>query len=512
MNFCRLVLDSAARGPERIALKWPQRRISYGELAEEIGRHAALLAHCGVRAGDRVGLQVPKSPETIFLHLGCLALGAVALPLNDAYRPAEVAYCLADSGARLFVTNSELHRRCRQELGAGGPRVMTVDQKEDGALHYPSELDSLEAPPTEPFPSRPQDAALICYTSGTTGRPKGAVLTHRNLVENLEDLAQVWRMSHQDVVLNVLPLFHVHGLMVCLYLSLMVGAKVVLHPRFDPRATWRAIETDGITVFMAVPTIYQRLLDTWRELEPRPLTEGMRVFISGSAPLSEVLFEEFRRALGQPILERYGMTETIMIASNPYPPEKRKAGSVGYPLPRVRVSVRDQEGKEVTPGRVGEVCVQGGNVFREYWGQPDKTRQSYFGEWFRTGDLGYQDPEDGLRLYLVGRAKELVISGGYNVYPKEVELRLEHHPGVKEAAVVGLADRDLGERVTAAVVPAPGQTPAEEELIAFCRQALAPYKCPKRVHLVSELPRNSMGKVMKQQVARLCRQREADLA
>jgi len=349
---------------------------------------------------------------------------------------------------------------------------------------------------TPDYPTRAADAAMICYTSGTTGKPKGAVITHRNLVSNTVALHKVWQWTDRDVLLHVLPLFHVHGLGVALHGSLYAGSTTLMHERFDPARVWQAIAEEKCTMFMAVPTIYQRLC---KELAgQRPDLGSMRVFISGSAPLGESLFKHFEELTGSRILERYGMTEAQMIASNPYDPEGRIPGSVGYPLPGVIIRVAGETGEEVQPGGIGEVWVVGDNVFKGYWQMPGETARCFAGRWLKTGDLGYQDPGDRGRLYLVGRAKELVISGGFNVYPKEVENVLEGHDAVLEAAVIGLEDEDLGEKVVAAVVLRSGEEITASKLVAHCKQYLVGYKCPKEVFFVSELPRNTMGKVQKQ--------------
>ena len=504
MNFCTSLWLTADQYPEKTALVFGDQRPSYAELKKNVSRTARILQSCGVKPGDRVGLQASKSLETVYFHLACLHVGAVVLPMNDGYKPNEVAYCLSDSGARLFVADAGQLAANRKVLGeSAGRKIIVLDKAAQGADFYPDLLAGISDRDLEPAVLESDAPAFLCYTSGTTGRPKGAVLTHGNLLTNLGDLTQVWRISPHDVVMHALPLFHVHGLMVCLYLSLLNGATVVMSARFDPKEVWRTMEDTHCTVCMGVPTMYHRLLAAWRDLAPKPDLGSMRVFISGSGPLLAVQFERFHKEIGLPILERYGMTETIMITSNPYDPDRRVPGSVGYPLPSVTLRIMDDRGNELPAGQTGEVCLQGGNVFKEYWGNRDKTRESYFGDWFRTGDLGYLDPNDDLRLYLVGRARELIISGGYNVYPKEVENRLEQHPAVKESAVVGLPDEDFGERVTAAVVLRRGSRRDEENIIAYCKETLAGYKCPKEVHFLDELPRNSMGKILKEEVKKL---------
>jgi malonyl-CoA/methylmalonyl-CoA synthetase len=299
----------------------------------------------------------------------------------------------------------------------------------------------------------------------------------------------------------VLPLFHVHGLNVATHGSLYAGSTIVMHEMFEPRRAWEALAKERCTLLMAVPTIYQRLMGEWEKMEKKPDLRGMRVFISGSAPLSDNLFHRFEEATGFRILERYGMTETGMNTTNRIDPAHRKARSVGYPLPGVGIRVVASDGADVRAGDVGEVWIRGDNVFRGYWGMPEKTQESFVEGWFRSGDLGYKDPQDGGRLYLVGRAKELIITGGYNVYPKEVENVLESHEAVKESAVVGLPDEEFGEKVTAVVVLKDSRgSIAPEILVAHCRERLASYKCPREIAVIPELPRNAMGKIMKSRI------------
>ncbi len=500
MNLAKLLADVGARDPEKTAVRFEGRPVTYGRFWEAVRLHAGALADLGVRPGDRVALQLSKRLDFLYLHLGVLSLGAITLPLNADYKPEEVEYFLRDSGSALFVSDPERLLRAEAVLrDLPGTKPVCVDPEGPSwAQPLPAALGRVPGSFRPEYPAGDDDVAVICYTSGTTGRSKGAMITHRNLVANLLDLHEIWRWSESDVLLHVLPLFHVHGLMVAAQGALHAGATLVMHERFDPARAWDAIEADRCTVLMAVPTIYQRLMAEWDRRPRKPDLSTMRVFLSGSAPLSENLFRRFEAATGHRILERYGMTEAGMIASNPYEPERRIPGSVGYPLPSVAIRVCDDQGRDVPPGQIGEVWVQGPNVFKGYWRMPEKTREALVDGWLRSGDLGYQDPGDGGRLYLKGRAKELIITGGYNVYPKEVELVLETHPAVRECAVVGVPDEEFGERVTAVVVPKPDvPPPAPEELIALCKAKLAGYKCPKRVFLAEELPRNAMGKVQK---------------
>jgi malonyl-CoA/methylmalonyl-CoA synthetase len=442
--------------------------------------------------------------EFILLHLANLSLGAVTLPLNPAYTPEEIAYFLNDSGSTILFTDSEGFEKVRQMLAENEKiKVILLGNQGENSLGVllkkfsGSGVKHLPANPTQP-----DDVAMICYTSGTTSKPKGAMITHRNLVTNTLALQKVWRWTDRDILLHVLPLFHVHGLCVALHGGLCAGSTIIMHGKFDPVRTWETIKREKCTMFMGVPTIYYRLLSVWDDA--RPNLASMRVFISGSAPLSVELFEHFHSATGFRILERYGMTEAQMITSNPYDSERRIPGSVGYPLPGVHVRVASESGEDVKPGEIGEILIKGENVFRGYWRMPEKTEESFVGGWFRSGDLGYQDAKDEMRLYLVGRTKELIISGGYNIYPKEVESVLDQHEAVLESAVLGLGDPEFGEKVAAAVVLRQDQpAPTEEDLIAFCRSRLVGYKCPKKIVFVDELPRNAMGKIQKHVIKKI---------
>jgi malonyl-CoA/methylmalonyl-CoA synthetase len=473
---------------------------TYGEIDSLVERYCGVLARLGVGIGDRVAIQIPKRMDFIFLELAILSVGGVALPLNSDYTAEEVEYFLSDSGSSLFFTDSARFAKARQALGnLPGLRIVVVDSAgERDAISLPDELERVSATYDRTYPTGDDDTAIICYTSGTTGRSKGALITHKNLVTNMMALHETWQWSDRDKLLHVLPLFHVHGLFVALHGGLNAGAVIVMHEKFDPVRTWRTIEEDRCTILMGVPTMYQRLMNAWTESERPPDLSSMRLFVSGSAPLLETLFNRFAARTGFRILERYGMTETGMIASNSLEPEGRKAKSVGYPLPGVEIRIAGASGEDVPMGEVGEVLIRGDNVFKGYWAMPKKTEESFVDGWFRSGDLGYRDPEDGGRLYLVGREKELIITGGYNVYPKEVENLLESHEAVRESAVIGLPDEDFGERVTAVVaLESEDSSATPESLVEFCRKHLASYKCPKQVIVVRSLPRNSMGKLQK---------------
>lgn len=467
---------------DRTCLTWPGRAAwCYADLDAAAARLAGALTALGVRKGDRVVAQLDKSPYALALYVAVLRLGAVYVPLNADYTAEEIAYFVADAEPRLAVC-----RPGSERLYTAQCPVRTLGA--DGA----GSLASGGAVPAPQVSCDGEDLAAILYTSGTTGRPKGAMLSQRNLCANAGALIEAWRFGSADVLIHALPLFHTHGLFVACHCALLSGASLAMLPRFDADAIIGLFPR--ATVLMGVPTFYTRLL-----AHPgltRAAVEGMRLFISGSAPLSAETFHAFKKRTGVSILERYGMTETGMLTSNPYEGERR-AGSVGLPLAGVRIRVADpQSGAALEPGATGMVEVAGDNVFSGYWRAPEKTKASFRSDgFFLTGDFGFIDAEG--YLYLVGRASDLIISGGLNVYPAEVENALEALPDVAEAAVFGVPHPDLGEAVVAVVKPARSKHDDAESLRERLRQALAPYKLPKRILFAEELPRNVMGKIQK---------------
>jgi malonyl-CoA/methylmalonyl-CoA synthetase len=457
--------------------------VGYDAFLRTARRQAALLLALGLRPGDRLAMQVPKSPEALALTAACAAAGVVFLPLNPAYVPAEVAYFVADSGAALLVCDPA----SEAALSTLGVRLMTLGAHGDGSF-----AETAAAMPDSfvPVERGEDDLAALLYTSGTTGRSKGAMLTQRNLLSNAAVLAQAWRFSDADVLLHALPIFHTHGLFVATNVSLTAGAAMILLPRFDPAEALRLLPR--ATTMMGVPTFYTRLLDA--PGLTRAACAHMRLFVSGSAPLLAETHRSFETRTGHRILERYGMTETNMNCSNPYDGDRR-AGTVGRALPGIEVRVCDGAGAELPRGEVGVLEVRGPNVFKGYWGMPEKTaaelRPSGF---FITGDLA-RIGDDGY-VEIVGRAKDLVITGGLNVYPKEVEEVLDAQPGVAESAVIGVPHPDFGEAVVAVLARA-GAGPDMAAVPAALAERLAPFKRPKRLIVVDELPRNAMGKVQK---------------
>jgi malonyl-CoA/methylmalonyl-CoA synthetase len=487
-------VEIAARDqPHSSFLKTPDgRELTYASLREQSGRFAAALKRRGVVPGDRVAVQVDKSAEAVLLYVACLRTGAVYVPINVTNTPNEVDYFLRDSQPRVAVIRPS--DRASLEPSAARADVGHLESlgaEGEGSLPELA-LQSGEDPMLTWRPAADSPAAIV-YTSGTTGRSKGAVISHANLASNAAVLVDTWRFTSRDVLLHGLPLFHIHGLFAAINTVLASGSSLLLLPRFDAALALRYLPT--ITVFMGVPTHYTRLLQQ-PELN-RETTMGVRLFVSGSAPLPAETHHEFLRRTGHTILERYGMTETLMNTSNPYD-GARKPGSVGLPLRGMSLRVADAStGAALSnPGAIGVIEVTGPNVFSGYWRDPEKTRGEFTADgWFKTGDLGHVDA-DGY-VHIVGRAKDLVISGGYNVYPKEVEAELDALSGVLESAVFGVPHPDFGEGVTAAVVPRPAAEVSEADVIHSLQARLARYKVPKRVLFVDELPRNAMGKVQK---------------
>lgn len=466
------------------------RRLSYGDADRLAARMANALVALGVAPGDRVAVQVDKSPEAIVLYLACVRAGAVHLPLNTAYTPAELEYFLTDAGPALVVCRPQAEAGIR-DLAArtGVPACVTLGTAADGTLMARA---AQGAPVFPPVPRGADDLAAILYTSGTTGRSKGAMLSHDNLASNAATLAREWRFTDADVLLHALPIFHTHGLFVGTNVTLLAGGSMLFLARFDADAVFRLMPR--ATTMMGVPTFYVRMVDDPRLT--RAATAHMRLFVSGSAPLLADTHRAFRERTGHAILERYGMTETNMNTSNPYDGD-RVAGTVGLPLPDVALRVVDPEtGAALPQGEIGMIEVRGPNVFKGYWKMPEKTKAEFRDDgFFVTGDLGRID--DRGYVHIVGRGKDLVISGGFNVYPKEVEGEIDAIPGVVESAVIGVPHKDFGEGVTAVVVGAKTGAPTEAEVLAHLAGRLAKFKLPKRVIFVPDLPRNAMGKVQK---------------
>jgi malonyl-CoA/methylmalonyl-CoA synthetase len=452
-----------------------------------VARTAHALRASGVGIGDRVAVQVAKSPEALALYGAAAALGAVFLPLNTAYTAEEVEYFLENATPRVFVCDPARSSALSSVAARHGARLLTLSAQGGGTL---AEAMAGQPNAITPVSRDADDLAAILYTSGTTGRSKGAMLSHGNLVSNAEVLADLWRFTSDDVLLHALPIFHTHGLFVASNVSMLTKGRMIFLPGFDAATVMRLMPQ--ATAMMGVPTFYTRLLD--EAGFTAAATAHMRIFVSGSAPLLAETHLTFEARTGHRILERYGMTETNMNTSNPYEGERR-AGTVGLPVPGVELRITEG-GAEVAQGSVGVIEVRGPNVFKGYWKMPEKTAEELTPDgWFLTGDLGRRD-EDGY-IHIVGRAKDLIITGGYNVYPKEVELLLDEAAGVAESAVIGLPHPDFGEAVFAVLAARPGATPDADAILFSLRDRIARFKQPKAAVIVAELPRNAMGKVQK---------------
>jgi malonyl-CoA/methylmalonyl-CoA synthetase len=480
----------------------PLLRYSWRDLERATAMLANLLDSLELPAGARIAVQTEKSVEALLLYLAVLRAGFVYLPLNSAYQSAELEYFIGNAEPSVFVCTPERFARISQiAFKAGTAHVFTLGTERQGSL---LERASHHADTHVPAVRNADDLAAILYTSGTTGRSKGAMLSHGNLLSNARTLQKYWGWRPGDVLIHALPIFHVHGLFVASHGALLNGSRMLWFSRFDAKAV--VARLPDATVFMGVPTLYVRLL-----AEPgltREACRHMRLFISGSAPLLLETFEQFRERTGHTILERYGMSETVMLTSNPYfeAEGERVGGTVGFALPGVGVRVVDANGTPCPPDTIGAIEVSGPNVFSGYWRMPEKTREEFSADgWFRTGDVGQIDADGRVRI--VGRSKDLVISGGYNVYPAEIEGFLNDMPGVAESAVIGGPHADFGEAVVAVVVPRPEAKPDPAALIAGLTTRIANFKVPKQVFVVDELPRNTMGKVQKN----LLREQHRDL-
>jgi malonyl-CoA/methylmalonyl-CoA synthetase len=483
-------LFDALDNPARLAIETIEgARISYGELIARTGQMANVLVKSGVKPGDRVAAQTEKSVPGLVLYLAAVRAGAVYLPLNTAYTLNELEYFITDAEPSLVVCDPAKADGIGAIASKVGAKVETLGASGTGSLTDRADTASAEF---ETVSRANDDLAAILYTSGTTGRSKGAMLTHDNLASNSLSLVEYWRFTDKDVLIHALPIYHTHGLFVASNVTLFARASMIFLPKFDPELIIKLMAR--ATVLMGVPTFYTRLLQS--PALTRESTRHMRLFISGSAPLLADTHREWFARTGHAVLERYGMTETNMNTSNPYD-GARVPGAVGHPLPGVRLRVTDPEtGEELARDSVGMIEVKGPNVFKGYWRMPEKTKAEFRDDgFFITGDLGKIDANG--YVHILGRGKDLVISGGFNVYPKEIESEIDAMPGVIESAVIGLPHADFGEGVTAVVVCDKGAKVDEKSVLKALEGRLAKFKMPKRVIVVDELPRNAMGKVQK---------------
>jgi malonyl-CoA/methylmalonyl-CoA synthetase len=462
---------------------------SYAAFVATAARFAHVLSARGLVPGDRLAAQVEKSPESLALYAACAQAGVIFLPLNTAYTVDELTYFIENSGARMVVCDGAAAGTLAPVAARLSALVETLNA--DGTGTLPEAAAGMDAR----FPTADRDGddlAAFLYTSGTTGRSKGAMLTQGNLLSNAETLTDDWRFTREDVLLHALPIFHTHGLFVATNITLIAGGSMIFLPKFDLDQVVASLP--GATTMMGVPTFYTRLLGDARLT--RDLVAHMRLFISGSAPLLAETHEQFAARTGHRVLERYGMTETNMNTSNPYDGDRR-AGTVGFPLPGVELKITDPDtGAELPEGEIGQIEVRGPNVFKGYWQMPEKTAAELRADgFFITGDLGRVDADGYVQI--VGRNKDLIISGGYNIYPKEIELVLDAQPGVLESAVIGVPHADFGETVLGLIVAAPGEVPDLDAIAAAATVGLARFKQPRKLIVIDALPRNTMGKVQK---------------
>jgi long-chain acyl-CoA synthetase len=490
MNLAEAMSATAKQNPEAVAIRQGEMALTYAGLEESSARAAAMLASRGIAKGDRVGLMLPNVPAFAVLYYGILRLGGVVVPMNILLKSREVEHYLGDSGAKLLFCSPEAAGEA--SAGAGGKaEVIPVGP---GDVH---DLISEHEPQQTIEGMDPEDTAVILYTSGTTGPPKGAELTHANLDRNSSVAAEtLLEVGPGDVVIGALPLFHSFGQTVAMNASLRSGAALTLLARFDPAETLATMERDGATVFLGVPTMYAAMLHV-PDRERYDLST-LRTCISGGQSLPVEVLHEFERTFGCKILEGYGLSETSPVACQNRPDRERKPGSIGVPIDGVEMKVISEDGERLPPGEVGEILIKGHNVMKGYWRNPDGTSEAIEDGWLHTGDLGRTD-EDGY-FYIVERKKQLIIRGGYNVFPREVEEVIYEHPSVREAAVVGVPHPDLGEEVAAAVVLRDGAEAVPEEISEFVKERLAAYKYPRLVWFIDELPKGPTGKILKREI------------
>jgi long-chain acyl-CoA synthetase len=490
-NLAHNLLDSARHHPDRVALRFGGSTLTYEQLNGLVARVAAVLRARGVGPGDRVGVMLPNVPEFALAYYGVLRAGAVVVPMNVLLKEREVGFYLSDSGAKLLFAWHEVAAPALERAAQVGAECVVT---EPGAF---SALPAGFEPAADVAARAAGDTAVILYTSGTTGKPKGAQLTHANLAINADVTKQLFGLGPEDVLLGALPLFHAFGQTCGLNAAVSSGASLTLVPRFEAGSALEVIERDRVTVFEGVPTMYAALLH--HPERERFDTGTLRVCVSGGAALAVELLRGFEEAFGCIVLEGYGLSETSPVACFNHPNRLRKPGSIGTPIEGVEMRLVDEKRREVPPGEVGEVAIRGHNVMTGYWNRPKATADAIDDDgWFYSGDIGRID-DDGC-FFIVDRKKELIIRGGYNVYPREVEEILYEHPAVREAAVVGIPHAELGEEVGAAVALKPGTVVRESELRAFVKAKIAAYKYPRHVWFVDELPKGPTGKILKRAI------------
>ena len=491
-NLATILTETAAEHGDRTAFKLDDVELTYSVLNGSSARVAALLKARGLEEGDRVGLMLPNVPYFPAVYYGILRAGGVVVPMNVLLKGREVAFYLKDPGAKLLFAWHDFSEAAEQGAGEAGAEVVLVKPGEFEQLVMENEPDESVAVRSG------EDTAVILYTSGTTGQPKGAELTHANLRENCAvTFKTLGEFSHEDVLLGALPLFHSFGQTCTMNSAVSIGACVTMLPRFDPEKALEIIERDRVTVFQGVPTMYNAMLHA--DGADSVDASSLRMCMSGGAAIPVELIRGFEDKFDCAILEGYGLSETSPVASFNHPDKERKSGSIGTPIEGVEMQVWDDDGNELPQGEVGEIVIRGHNVMKGYWDRPEATEEAITDDgWFRTGDMAKVD-EDGY-FFIVDRKKDLIIRGGYNVYPREVEEVLYEHPAIQEAAVIGVPDESLGEEVGAAVVLVKGESLDADELKAYVKEQVAAYKYPRKVWFVDELPKGPTGKILKREI------------
>ncbi len=503
MGIASLFRQTALKFPDKVAIEFEDKRVTFKEIDSHANNAANAFQSIGIVKGDRVAQFMSNSLELVYSLVGNFKNGSIAVPMNISFKEQEIRHILSDSGAKAVITDMErlpIVKNAIQNL----PEVKQIiivggaaGGNENGTYSFSDLIKN--APDKEPLAIiKDEDCSIIFYTSGTTGKPKGAALSQINVTSNLKALEQAWKLSKDDVFLLALPLYHIHGIGVALCGSLYVGNFTILKKRFTAEEILESIQKRKITLFMGVPTMYFKLLEV-EGLEKYDLS-SMRLYVSGSAPLSRELFYRLKKTFGHEILERAGMSESMMNFSNPYSGE-RIPGSVGPCLPGVKVRITDKNYNDVKVGMEGEILIKGPNVFSGYWNKKNYNRQIFRDGWFVTGDVGRID-EKGY-VYLIGRSKDVIISGGINIYPREIEDVIESMPNVKECAVVGVPDKEFGESVKAYVILNQGANLKEDEVVAYCKDLLASFKKPKFVEFLEALPKNTMGKIIKEELRKM---------
>ena len=493
LNLASIVTESRERVPDNVAVRLGETELTYAELDDRSARLATLLAARGVEPGDRVGVMLPNVPEFPVAYYGVLRAGAIVVPMNVLLKRREIAFYLSDSGAKLLLAWHGFAEEARAGAEEAGTELIEVEPAGFAALLAGQEPTPGLAETEE------SETAVILYTSGTTGKPKGAELTHANLHKNADvSRRTTCEIEAGDVVLGALPLFHSFGQTVSMNASLAAGATLTLVPKFDPGEALATMQRDRVTHFYGVPTMYGALLHH-PERESYD-TSALRTCITGGASMPVEVLRGFEQAFGAIVLEGYGLSETSPVACSNHPDKERRAGSIGTPLEGVEMKVVDENDEEVPQGEVGEIVIRGHNIMKGYWQRPEATAEAMCNDWFHSGDMAKVD-EDGY-FYIVDRKKDLIIRGGYNVFPREVEEVLYEHPKIREAAVVGLPHPELGEEVGAAVVRMENEELLAEEVSAYVKDNLAAYKYPRVVWFLDELPKGPTGKILKREIER----------